>query len=156
RQEIEASLLIAGFPTTEFDPERLRSLARRQGIDDDVTIDARYLPLEDVGPLVRTGSVMVLPYRTATASGVLQVAYVFGRPVVVTEVGDLPASVEHGETGLVVPPRDPDQLARALVKMLSAPNDLERMGAAALRVTEERFSWDPIARQILDAYEGLT
>jgi glycosyltransferase involved in cell wall biosynthesis len=40
--------------------------------------------------------------------------------------------------------------------MLSAPDDRERMGAAALRAAEERFSWDPIARQILDAYEGLT
>lgn len=155
RQEIEASLLIAGFPTTDFDPERLCGRARRRGVDDDVIVDAQYLPLEDVGPLVRTGSVVVLPYRTATASGVLQVAYAFGRPVIVTDVGDLPASVEHGETGLVVPARDPDQLARALVKMLSTPNDLERMGTAALRAAEERFSWDPIARQILDAYEGL-
>lgn len=156
RQEIEASLLIVGFPTTDFDPERLFARARRRKVDDDVIIDGRYAPLEDVGPLVRTGAVVVLPYRTATASGVLQVAYAFGRPVVVTDVGDLPSSVEHGETGLVVPPEDPDQLARALVKMLSAPNDLERMGAAAQQAAEEKFSWDPIARQILDAYEGLT
>jgi glycosyltransferase involved in cell wall biosynthesis len=156
RREIEASLLIAGTPTTDFDPERLRSQARRLGISGDVTVDARYLPLEDVGPLARTGAVIVLPYRTATASGVLQVAYAFGRPVVVTDVGDLPASVDHGDTGLVVPARDPDQLARAVVKLLSAPNELERMGTAALRAAEERFSWDAIANQILDAYESLT
>lgn len=156
RREIEASLLIAGFPTTDFDPERLLARARQRGVADDVTVDAQYLPLVDIGPLVRTGAVVVLPYRTATASGVLQVAYAFGRPVIVTDVGDLPASVEHGETGLVVPAKDPDQLARAIIKMLSAPDDRERMGAAALRAAEERFSWDPIARQILDAYEGLT
>jgi glycosyltransferase involved in cell wall biosynthesis len=155
RREIDARLLIVGFPTTAFNPEDLIARARRRGIAEDVIIDARYLPLEDVGPLIRTGAVVVLPYRSATASGVLQVAYAFGRPVIVTDVGDLSSSVEPGETGIVVAVGDVQQLSRAIVKMLSDPSDLTRMGDAATHLAMERFSWSPIARDILDAYEGL-
>jgi glycosyltransferase involved in cell wall biosynthesis len=156
RREIDASLLIVGFPTTAFNPEDLIARARRLGIAEDVDIDARYLPLKDVGPLIRTGAVVVLPYRSATASGVLQVAYAFGRPVIVTDVGDLPSSVEPGETGVVVPVGDVEQFARAMVKMLSEPSDLARMGAAARLAATEQFSWGPIASEVVDAYEGLS
>jgi glycosyltransferase involved in cell wall biosynthesis len=156
RRETPATLVIAGHPTTGFDPQRLIGQAERLGIAGDVVIDARYLPLEEVGPFIRTGSVVVLPYRSATASGVLQVAYAFGRPVIVTEVGDLPGSVEHGVTGLIVPPGDAEALARAIVKMLVDPEESSAMGASARRAAETRFAWGPIATRILGAYREST
>ncbi len=156
RRTIEASLLIAGFPSTDFDTDGLVARAHQNGIGDDVTVDARYLPLEDIGPLVRTGTVVVLPYRSATASGVLQMAYAFGRPVITTDVGDLPESVDEGETGFVVPAGDADELAGAITKVLSDPSGAARMGEAARQAAKDRFAWDPIAQEILDAYEGLS
>ena len=153
RERVEATLLIAGFPATDFAPEDLVNRARLLGVSDDVIVDARYLPLEEVGPLVRTGSLVVLPYRSATASAVLQVAYAFGRPVVVTDVGDLRASVDEGETGLVVAPGDVEALADAIACLISDPSELERMGRKASAEADERFAWSPIAREILATYE---
>jgi glycosyltransferase involved in cell wall biosynthesis len=152
RAEVEATLVIAGYPAYGLDAAGLEAEARRLGIADSVLVDARYLALEEIGPLLRTATVAVLPYRNATASGALQVAYAFGRPVIATTVGGLPDAVEEGTTGLLVPPADPPALARALVKLLSDPDEAERMGAMARAAAETRYSWEPIAGAILGVY----
>jgi glycosyltransferase involved in cell wall biosynthesis len=149
-QELPAALVIAGAPQG-IDGADLIARSRRLGIDESVTVDARYLPLEEVGPVLRTADVVVLPYRTASASGALQAAYAFGRPVIGTDAGALPEAIEPGVTGLVVPVGRPDLLARAMIKLLSDPAEAGRMGAAAQRVAEDRFSWRPIARTVLAA-----
>jgi glycosyltransferase involved in cell wall biosynthesis len=152
RREIEATLLIAGYPAHGMEAAALEAAARRLGIADSVVVDARYLDLEEIGPLLRTATVAVLPYRNATASGALQVAYAFGRPVIATTVGGLPDAVDHGITGLLVPPADPPALARALVKLLSDPDEAERMGAMGRAAAEAKYSWEPIAGAIIGVY----
>jgi glycosyltransferase involved in cell wall biosynthesis len=150
RREIEATLLVAGAPQG-VEPGALIDRARRLGLARDVVVDGRYLPLEDVGPLLRSGDVVVLPYRTASASGALQAAYAFGKPVIVTEAGALPEAVDPGRTGLVVPVAHPDLLARAIVKILADPAEARRMGMEARVVSERDYSWGPIARAVLAA-----
>ena len=59
---------------------------------------------------------VVLPYRSATQSGVTHVAYALGVPVITTDVGGLAETVTPGETGLVSPPEDPAALAEAIVR----------------------------------------
>ncbi|MBN2112629.1 MAG: glycosyltransferase family 4 protein [Acidimicrobiia bacterium] len=150
--EVDAYLVIAGYPAYGLEGSALEAQAQQLGIADRVVVDARYLALEEIGPLLRTATVAVLPYRNATASGALQVAYAFGRPVIATTVGGLPDAVEDGVTGLLVPPADPPALARALVKLLSDPDEALRMGAQGRAAAEERYSWGPIAGAILDVY----
>jgi glycosyltransferase involved in cell wall biosynthesis len=152
RKEVEATLIIAGYPAYGMEGPEIEAEARRLGIADSVLVDARYLALEEIGPLLRTATVAVLPYRSATASGALQTAYAFGRPVIATAVGGLPDAVEEGVTGLLVPPADPPALARALVKLLSDPDEALHMGAMGRAAAEERYSWEPIAAVVLDAY----
>jgi glycosyltransferase involved in cell wall biosynthesis len=72
--------------------------------------------------------------------------------VVAITVGGLPDAVEEGTTGLLVPPADPPALARALVKLLSDPDEAERMGAMARAAAETRYSWEPIAGAILGVH----
>ncbi|MCB2223815.1 MAG: glycosyltransferase family 4 protein [Actinobacteria bacterium] len=147
-----AVLVIAGTPAGGFDLDGLRRTIEALGLSDAVTLDPRYLPLAEVGPLVRTATVVALPYRNGTASGVLQAAYAFERPVVATDVGSLGEAVEHGVTGFLVPPGDPDALAAALEKLASDPGAAASMGAEAGRFARERFGWEPIARTVLAAY----
>jgi len=151
-QAPDAALVVAGYPAAGFDVDALRRLAAAANIEAAVTIDARYLPLSEVGPLVRTATIVALPYLSGTASGVLQVAYTFDRPVVVTDVGSLAEAVEHGVTGLVVPSGDPAALAAALSKLLADPDGTAAMGRAAGRASRDRFGWEAIAARVLDAY----
>jgi glycosyltransferase involved in cell wall biosynthesis len=149
-----AALVVAGNPAGGFDPVAFESSAADLGLADAVTVDARYLDLEEIGPLVRTATVVALPYLSGTASGVLQAAYAFARPVVVTDVGSLAEAVEEGATGFVVPPGNPDALAAALERICSDPDTAASMGTAAGRAGKERFGWAPIAEQVLHASGG--
>ena len=97
---------------------------------------------------------VALPYRSGTASGVLQAAYAFDRPVVVTDVGSLAEAVDDGETGFVVPAGDPAALAAALLKVVGDPEEAAAMGSRAGRIARERFGWSPIARTVLNTYGG--
>ncbi len=154
RYEVDARLKICGEPEG-IEPADLRELVERTGVAVSVEIDARYQSMAEVADLMRQATVVVLPYRSAAASGVLQVAYAFGVPVIATAVGALAEDIEHGETGLLVEPGDIAGLARALVKMLSDPDEARRMGGAARRAAD-RFGWEPIAASIVADYRELT
>jgi len=152
REQIEATLIVAGNPAGGFDVEEFRGLAQTLGVERDLIVEARYLALEEIGPLMRTASVVALPYRSGTASGALQAAYAFDRPVVTTNVGSLAEAVVEGETGFVVAPEDPAALAAALGKVIRDPEVAGSMGSAAGVAARERFGWGPIARTVLDTY----
>jgi glycosyltransferase involved in cell wall biosynthesis len=154
RYEVEARLVIAGEPEG-VDPAALQEQVDRIGVSVSVTILPEYQPIDRVAALMRAATVVVLPYRSATASGVLHIAYAFGRPVVATALGALAEDVIPGETGLLVPPGDTTALARALIKMLADPAEASRMGDAAAAAVA-RFGWDAIARTIIDDYGEMT
>ena len=78
--------------------------------------------------LFRRASVVVLPYIEASQSGVILVAYHFKKPVVATTVGGLPEMVDHGQTGYLVPPRDPNALAEAIVLLMQNEEMRRRFG----------------------------
>ena len=68
--------------------------------------------------LFSRASVVVLPYIEASQSHIISIAYRCGKPVVATRVGGLPEMVDHGQTGYLVPPRDPNALAEAIVLLM--------------------------------------
>jgi glycosyltransferase involved in cell wall biosynthesis len=75
-----------------------------------------------------------------------------GRPVVATSVGGLLDLVVDGETGLVVPPRDPVALRAALERLLADPELRRGLGAAGRARAGELFSWDTVTDATLAAY----
>jgi glycosyltransferase involved in cell wall biosynthesis len=113
----------------------------------------RYISVPERIELFRRASLVALPYVEATQSGVIPVAYSFGRPVVATRVGALAEAVDEGRTGLLVRPRDPKALARAVVDLLRDPVRLKQMGAAARRKLDDEWSPQVVARQTLQVYQ---
>jgi starch synthase len=79
----------------------------------------RHIDEEEVRRLFQEASVVVLPYVESFQSGVIPIAYTYGKPVVATTVGGLPEMVDDGVTGLLVPPRDERKLAEAIVTVLA-------------------------------------
>ena len=105
-----------------------------------MTIENRFVPNDAVSLYFKAADLLVLPYRSATQSGVIQVAYNFGVPVVSTRVGGLPEVVLEGETGFLVPPENPRQLADAVIKYFKqGQKDTIVKGIEKVR---EKFSWD--------------
>jgi glycosyltransferase involved in cell wall biosynthesis len=110
---------------------------------------------EDAARLVADLDVFVLPSWTEGLPVVVLEAMAQRRPVVATPVGGTPEVVADGETGLLVPPRDPHALAAAIRKLLADPERRQRMGEAGYRRAAERFSAETSTRRILEIYDGV-
>lgn len=114
-----------------------------------------FVPNEEVPELFQRAKVVVLPYTYHRGhSGVLNIAFAFGKPAIVTNVGSLPEMVEYGKSGLIVPPKDPEALAEAIIKLLKDDELRKKMSRNALKRAEE-LSWDNIAKMHMKVYEGV-
>ncbi|MFH1502981.1 MAG: glycosyltransferase [Candidatus Eisenbacteria bacterium] len=113
-ERLDVDLLVVG----EFYDDRAAydGIIEELGIADHVTVVAEHVPDEDVGRYFSASDVAVLPYVSATQSGITQVAYAFGLPVISTSVGGLPEVVLDGETGYIVEPEDDAALADAVIR----------------------------------------
>jgi len=90
-----------------------------------------FVPGNVMATFFQRASLVVLPYLSAASSGVLLTAYVFGKPVVATNISGLSEYVEDGVTGLLVSPTDVEQLAEAIVRLLSSDTLRHQMGKSA-------------------------
>lgn len=152
-REKGARLVIAGNPSKFIDMDELKRLVIDLNITHATIFDARYIPMEDVAALMEMCTVAVYPYRNSTQSGALQVAYSFAKPVIATNVGGLPEAVEAGKSGFLVPPASPNDLAKAILKYIENPLLAKEMGAYAKYLSDTKFSWEAIARKILEVYK---
>jgi glycosyltransferase involved in cell wall biosynthesis len=136
------------------DDKPYREAIRRLGLEDRVVLHDRYVPNEEVGDFFAAANVVVLPYLTATQSGIIQIAFNFDRPVITTDVGGLPEVVRPGELGEVVPPEDPEALARAMVAYF----DEGKEARYTPNVAEEkkRYSWDRMVDALVKLAGGGT
>jgi glycosyltransferase involved in cell wall biosynthesis len=151
RRQRPVTLLVAGDFYEDAAP--YRRLAAAAGDDDAVRLMEGYLPDEDVEALFKAADVAVLPYRSATQSGVTHVAYALGVPVITTDVGGLAETVTPGVTGLVVPPEDPAALAGAIVRFFA-----ERLGPAlraGVEALRHAHSWDALAASTVELIDRL-
>jgi glycosyltransferase involved in cell wall biosynthesis len=114
-----------------------------------------YVPVEKVGSYFTASDLVVLPYVKTYTSGVLLTAYAAGKPVIVTDTGTLREVVEDGKTGYVVPPRDVDALAKAMIDALETPGRLELMGRRVKELAETRYSWRAAADATADVYRSV-
>jgi glycosyltransferase involved in cell wall biosynthesis len=109
---------------------------------------------DDVGGLLEQVDVLALPSWTEGLPLVVLEAMARGRAVVATPVGGTAEAVVDGDTGILVPPRDPTSLAGAL-RRLEDPALRERLGAAGRLRATERFSADEMARRMLEIYDEV-
>ena len=114
------------------------------------------MPQPTLFALYRAADVVVVPsIWPEPLSRVLIEAMDFGRAVVATRVGGSPELVEDDVTGLLIAPRDPDALARAVVALLRDPARRARLGAAAASFTARELDEEKLVTELLDAYESV-
>jgi glycosyltransferase involved in cell wall biosynthesis len=122
-----------------------------------VTVREGFVAMPEVGELFAAADVAVVPYRVASQSGVLLLAYGFARPVVAYPVGGLAEAVVGGETGWLCARPDAGALADTLRAVVAAgPDERARRGAAGRRLAAERWSWEAIARATAAVYDAAS
>lgn len=99
-------------------------------------------------------AIVVLPYISATQSGVVPVAYTHSKPVVATTVGSLQEFVDDGKTGLLVPPANEHALADAIVKLLQDEPLRHKLGKQGRAKLDAECTADIVARKHLEVYRA--
>ncbi len=141
-------LIVAGeFYTSDA---KYREIIEECDIADDIVLHAEFIADERVKYYFSAVDFIALPYRTATQSGVTQIAYNFSTPMMVTRVGGLPEIVPHDKVGIVCDPT-PESISQALIDMWRTEN-LTRYQANIL-TERNRFSWREMCNKLLEVYK---
>jgi len=141
---LDPSLSIHLLVVGEFydDKEKYQEQIAALGITDRVTIRSEYVSNESVGGYFSAADVVVLPYISATQSGIAQIAYNFDKPVIATAVGGLAEVVVDNVTGFLVPPEEPQALARAISRFFIEGK--ENVFAANVREEKKKYTWSAL------------
>jgi glycosyltransferase involved in cell wall biosynthesis len=144
RTRMDVHLMVVG----EFydDEHKYREQISRLDLETAVTLNAEYIANDRVGVYFSASDAVVLPYLSATQSGIAQIAYNFDKPVIATDVGGLGEVVIHGRTGFLVPPNDPAALASAVRKFYLERREAEF--SAAARAEKRKYTWEAMAHAI--------
>lgn len=128
------------------DREEYIRLIEQEQIGEYVQIVEGYIPDKEVEKYFAASDLVVLPYESATQSGIAQIAYGFELPIVATAVGGLPEVVLDGKTGYVVPPEDDQALGEAVVRFFNE-TDADQMHEN-IRKEEYKYSWERMTEEV--------
>ena len=148
-KESDVILLIAGDFGDQ--KEEYTHLIDNLEIGSFVRIEDGYIPDQDVELYFAACDLVVLPYESATQSGIAQIAFGFERPVVVTNTGGLPDVVEHDKTGYVVEPCNPKALAAAVKDFYDRGRREEF--ESNIKRQADRFSWSRMEERVSAFFE---
>jgi len=154
-QRNDLQLIIAG-QLTEYDGKNaqyFKNLIIELGIEGAVELRIGYVPMNEVSRYFKSADVVALPYLKTYQSGVVQLAYSFGKPVIATNTGGLAEVVKHNESGSIVSPGDKDQLASAILDIFQRPEICRKMGRNALELSRSEYSWQSIAVETKKLYQ---
>jgi glycosyltransferase involved in cell wall biosynthesis len=150
REMPEVRFLAVGKGT---DSEKMKNAVARHELEGAVTL-AGYRP--DVPDILSAVDLLVnCPKSREGLSVIALEAMATGLPVIATNVGGIPEIVRDGETGLLVPPDDPDALARAMVRLLSDAELASRLADAGARLVREELSVDKMVERTEALYREI-
>lgn len=137
-------LLVVG----EFydDENKYRDQIARLNLSDRVQVVSEFVPNEKVSLYFSAADVVVLPYKSATQSGIVQVAYHLNKPCIVTDVGGLSEVVIDGKTGYVISPNDPNAIAEAVLKFYAEAR--EKAFSQNVEREKRKYSWENMVNAI--------
>ena len=146
-QDLGVKLVVAG----EFygSPKPYMDQIDSLKIADCVVLKTDYIPDEEVNRYFRACDIVAQPYKSATQSGVTQIAFHFEKPMLVTNVGGLPEIVPNGKIGYVVEP-NAQQIADALVAYYQ--EDKEATFIENVKEEKKKYAWDKMTATILSVY----
>jgi len=142
----DLKLIIAG--AVYGDQKRYTSQIRRLGLDSHVETHFQYVTDAEVASFFTRSQVCVLPYKTATQSGVIATSYSFDVPVIASDVGGLGEYISDGITGFLVPPDDPEALSGAIIRFFEG-GYFAKM-SRNIPTYKAQFSWEKLVEITLE------
>ena len=142
------TLTIAGRAVEGYYPPKTPQLSNNGKI---IFLE-KYITPTDLAAYFTGTTCVVCPYIDATQSGVALTAYAFEKPVIATRTGGLPEYVFHEQTGLLVRPNDPSELAMAIIQILENAGLHRRLRDGLISLSQGPLLWDNICTQYIDIF----
>lgn len=153
QQNCHLKLVVAGKPhTAQLGRTYQQQIARLQ-FPRSVIFAPHFIPTSEVATYFIAADIIALPYRRIDHSGILHMAYSFGRPIIATDVGDFSEAVEHGKSGYIVPGANAPALAKAIQTAFTDASKLQAMADYAQMLSRTKYSWDDISRKTIAIYQ---
>jgi len=149
KQQPTARLIIAGRPEGAQDTALLEPIREHPNVN----LYTNYIPYEEMWLYHFAADVMVFPYRDIYQSGALITGMGFGKPVIVTNVGGLPETIDGN--GWIVPSNDTDALASIMIEAATNRERLASMGKRSLALINEQYAGPVVAKKLTAIYEML-
>ena len=154
-------VLLTAFRDVRHEIPRLRLLIAGSGncdeyaslfeeLKDSLDLDLRWIPDEEIPSIIKKVDIVVLPYIEATQSGVIPLAFAFGKTVIATNVGGIAEQVPKN-TGILVPPNDSKAVGNAILKLYRNLSLIKQLDCNAFIYANTELSWDKSA----DLFIGL-
>lgn len=143
--------VIAGETYGDF--EKYRKIIHEESLQDRVQLHVRYISDAEVPAFFCASDLCVLPYRSATQSGIIPIAYHFDVPVVVTDVGSLREMVEPYGTGLIAHSLAPEDIAQVIQQYFQ--QQMQQVCVSSIRQYKEQHSWATLAQGIVNLYKTM-
>ena len=145
-------LLIAGSTASAEVTERYVDKISSLKHSDKINYKFQFIPINEVSLYFKAADVILLPYKEIDHSGIIHLAYSFGKPVIATRVGDFEEVIEHNKCGFILDTNDVDDLAKWIEIAFSDLNKLKQMGNYCLALSKSKYSWKNIANKTTDIY----
>lgn len=152
REVPDVRVVSIGGEKNDGDLERVRSLAAAAGVAGNLTFLGRR---EDALAFVKAADVFANPSDFEGLPVAVLEAMYLGTPVVATAVGGVPAIVQQDETGILVPPRDPQSLADGIARILRNPARAQTLAEAAQKVIERDYSLEAMVHELESIYGAV-
>ena len=149
-KQLGIKLIVAGeFYSNE---EKYLAQIKENNIEDNVILVSKFIPDNEVGLYFSASDLIVQPYKTATQSGVTQIAYHFNKPMLVTNVGGLPEIVPNNKCGYVVN-KSANEISNSIIDFYI--NNKEKHFAPFIEKEKEKYEWNKLTATIFNIFNEL-
>jgi len=145
KDKLNFTLLVAGEFYT--DKQKYLDLIDKYNLHDKIKLFTDFIPTEDVKYYFCASDVVVLPYKDATQSGIIQIANNFNKPIIATNVGGLGEVIKDGVNGYLRSPNNPNEIAQAILQFYAENKELEF--SDKIKAEKDKYSWDNFIENIL-------
>lgn len=144
-------LIVAGEFYTKND--LYMALIEKYNMEEQLIMHTHFIEDKDVANYFSASDLLILPYKSATQSGVTQIGFHYEIPMMVTSVGGLPEMIEHGRNGILVEPTA-DSIAKGIAEFVEIEN--KNLFVEELKKDKQKYSWTQMKNDIYEIYNQIT
>lgn len=140
----DLTLLIVG--EFYYSKSNYNDLVKKLGIAENIKLVDSYVSNEDVYKYFTPSDAVILPYTSATQSGIIQIAFGFEKPIIASRIGGIPEVVKENEIGLLAEPKSPDDFAEKIISFYE--EELEAKFSTKIKEEKKKYSWEKLVEDV--------